>query len=66
MLDRLKRSKPRALDTVYEGMTMFSLKKQIAGGMGGAKMYCIRSWNLQENLSNIKSLCIFKAKKIYS
>ena len=66
MLDRLKRSKPRALDIVYEGMTMFSLKKQIAGGMGGAKMYCIRSWNLQENLSNIKSLCIFKAKKIYS
>ena len=27
MLDRLKRSKPRALDIVYEGMTMFSLNK---------------------------------------
>ena len=28
MLDRLKRSKPRALDIVYEGMTMFSLNKK--------------------------------------
>ena len=27
MLDRLKRSKPRALDIVYEGMIMFSLNK---------------------------------------
>ena len=27
MLDRLKRSKPRALDTVYEGTTMLSLNK---------------------------------------
>ena len=27
MLDRLKKSKPRALDIVYEGMTMFSLNK---------------------------------------
>ena len=27
MLDRLKRSKPKALDIVYEGMTMFSLNK---------------------------------------
>ena len=27
MLDRLKRSKPMALDIVYEGMTMFSLNK---------------------------------------